>query len=86
MGIVSMSCFHIQFTSLTNSFRYPKLSSIFHRALELWAHDPVISTSLLKLMTELTQNKSQRLLFDVMSPNGVLLFREISKTVVVYGK
>ena len=68
------------------ALRYPKLSAIFQRALDLWAHDPAISSSLLKLMTELTQNRSQRLLFDIMSPNGVLLFREVSKTVVVYGE
>jgi len=65
---------------------YPKLSVIFQRALGLWAHDPALSSCLLKLMTELTQNRSQRLLFDIMSPNGVLLFREISKTLVVYGR
>lgn len=30
--------------------------------------------------------RSQRLQFDVSSPNGVLLFREISKLLVAYGK
>ncbi|XP_065071975.1 exportin-7-like [Rhopilema esculentum] len=65
---------------------YPKFAAVFQRSLELWPHEPVISTTLLKLMTELTQNRSQRLLFDVMSPNGVLLFREISKTIMIYGR
>ena len=30
--------------------------------------------------------RSQRLQFDVSSPNGILLFREISKCVAGYGK
>ncbi len=72
--------------SLIQNFRHPKLSQVFNCALDLWAHDPLISTALLKFMTELTQNRSQRLLFDVMSPNGVLLFRQVSKTIVIYGK
>ena len=29
--------------------------------------------------------RSQRLQFDVSSPNGILLFREISKVIVGYG-
>ena len=36
-------------------------------------------------MAELAQNRSQRLMFDVTSPKGVLLFREASKTIVTYG-
>ena len=30
--------------------------------------------------------RSQRLQFDVSSPNGILLFREVSKMIVSYGK
>lgn len=36
-------------------------------------------------MAELVQNRSQRLQFDVSSPNGILLFRETSKIIVSYG-
>lgn len=36
-------------------------------------------------MAELVQNRSQRLQFDVSSPNGILLFRETSKIIVNYG-
>ena len=49
-------------------------------------HDPEIANCVLKLMCEMTQNRSQRLQFDIMVANGVLLFREISKTLVTYGK
>ena len=30
--------------------------------------------------------RSQRLMFDVTSPKGVLLFREASKTIVTFGQ
>lgn len=37
-------------------------------------------------MAELVQNRSQRLQFDVSSPNGILLFRETSKMIANYGE
>ena len=37
-------------------------------------------------MVELLQNRSQRLQFEVSSPNGVLLFREASSMLVTYGE
>jgi exportin-7 len=55
------------------------------RALELWYHDPAVTTPVLKLFAELAQNRSQRLQFDVSSPNGILLFREVSKVIVGFG-
>uniref|UniRef100_T1JH36 Gamma-tubulin complex component 2 n=1 Tax=Strigamia maritima TaxID=126957 RepID=T1JH36_STRMM len=64
---------------------YPTYTPILQRAIELWYHDPVITTPVLKLMAELVQNRSQRLQFDVSSPNGILLFRETSKIIVSYG-
>ena len=36
---------------------------------------PKVTTPILKLFAELVQNRSQRLQFDVSSPNGILLFR-----------
>lgn len=36
-------------------------------------------------MAELVQNRSQRLHFDVSSPNGILLFRVTSEMIVAYG-
>uniref|UniRef100_A0A6A7FXJ8 Exportin-7-A-like n=2 Tax=Hirondellea gigas TaxID=1518452 RepID=A0A6A7FXJ8_9CRUS len=64
---------------------YPTYSGIFIRGLEIWSHDPEVTTPILKLYAELVQNKSQRLQFDVASPNGILLFREASKVIVTYG-
>ena len=37
-------------------------------------------------MIELLQNRSQRLQFEVSSPNGILLFREASSMLVTYGQ
>lgn len=49
---------------------YPTYSGVFIRGLEIWSHDPDVTTPVLKLYAELVQNKSQRLQFDVASPNG----------------
>ena len=45
-----------------------------------------MTTPVLKLFAELVQNRSQRLQFDVSSPNGILLFREASKIICTYGE
>lgn len=66
--------------------RYPSYTPILLRAVELWCHDPQVTTPVLKLFAELVQNRSQRLQFDVSSPNGILLFREASKIICSYGK
>lgn len=46
---------------------------------------PQVTTPLLKFMAEFVLNKAQRLTFDSSSPNGILLFREVSKLLVAYG-
>lgn len=65
---------------------YPAYTPILHRAVEIWYNDPQVTTPILKLFAELVQNRSQRLQFDVSSPNGILLFREASKIICAYGK
>ncbi|XP_058061492.1 exportin-7-A isoform X2 [Anopheles bellator] len=65
---------------------YPEYSPILIRAVQIWAHDPTVTTPVLKLFTELVYNRSQRLQFDVSSPNGILLFRETSKLICCYGE
>jgi len=64
---------------------YPAYTPILHRAVEIWYNDPQVTTPILKLFAELVQNRSQRLQFDVSSPNGILLFREASKIICTYG-
>jgi len=64
---------------------YPAYTPILQRAVEIWYQDPQVTTPILKLFAELVQNRSQRLEFDVSSPNGILLFREASKIICTYG-
>ncbi|XP_044883008.1 ran-binding protein 17 isoform X4 [Mauremys mutica] len=65
--------------------RYTSYLPILQRAIELWYREAACTTPILKLMAELLQNRSQRLNFDVSSPNGILLFREASKMICTYG-
>lgn len=65
---------------------YPAYTGLLLEALQLWFHDPAITTPILKLMAELVLNRSQRLVFDITSPNAILLFREASKALCNYGR
>ncbi|KAK7815979.1 hypothetical protein U0070_014192 [Myodes glareolus] len=75
-------------TSYTMLFdwMYPAYLPVLQRAIERWYGEPACTTPILKLLAELMQNRSQRLNFDVSSPNGILLFREASKMICTYGK
>lgn len=64
---------------------YPRYLPLFTKAVEFWYNEPFITTPILKLMAELVQNRSQRLTFEISSPNGILLFREASRLVCTYG-
>jgi exportin-7 len=65
---------------------YPNYTEVLLHSLHIWFHDPAVTTPVLKLLAELVLNRSQRLTFDTTSPNGILLFREVSKAIVNYGK
>ena len=64
---------------------FPRYLPLFTKALEFWYNEPFVTTPILKLMAELVQNRSQRLTFEISSPNGILLFREASRLVCTYG-
>ncbi|XP_051118324.1 uncharacterized protein LOC127242236 isoform X2 [Andrographis paniculata] len=64
---------------------YPAHMPILLRGISHWADTPEVTTPLLKFMAEFVLNKAQRLTFDISSPNGILLFREVSKLLVAYG-
>eukprot|EP00899_Mesostigma_viride_P004716 jgi/Mesvir1/14245/Mv09683-RA.1 len=66
-------------------FMYPAHMPVLLRAAEVWTDTPAVTTPLLKFMAEFVLNKTQRLTFDPSSPNGILLFREISKLLLAYG-
>ena len=58
---------------------YPAHFPTLRACLEAWADSPDVTTAMLKFMAEFATNKTQRLTFDSSSPNGILLFREVSK-------
>jgi len=64
---------------------YADYLPILLRAMELWAHDPAVTTPVLKLFAELVHCRTQRLAGNVSSPMGILLFREASKLICIYG-
>lgn len=64
---------------------YPSHMPILLKGISHWADTPEVTTPLLKFVAEFVLNKAQRLTFDSSSPNGILLFREVSKLLVAYG-
>ncbi|EQC37130.1 hypothetical protein SDRG_05357 [Saprolegnia diclina VS20] len=64
---------------------YPTYMPIFAKAADVWYDTPSVMNALLKFLQELAYNKSQRVVFDQSSPNGILLFRELSQVIVAYG-
>ncbi|KAJ8755473.1 hypothetical protein K2173_019271 [Erythroxylum novogranatense] len=64
---------------------YPVHLPLLLKGISHWTDTPEVTTPLLKFMAEFVLNKAQRLTFDSSSPNGILLFREVSKLIVAYG-
>ncbi|CAK9199269.1 unnamed protein product [Sphagnum troendelagicum] len=64
---------------------YPAHTPLLLRTIEQWTDTPEVTTPLLKFVAEFVINKTQRLTFDSSSPNGILLFREVSKLIGAYG-
>ncbi|KAJ6694854.1 hypothetical protein OIU74_014060 [Salix koriyanagi] len=64
---------------------YPAHMSLLLKGISHWTDTPEVTTPLLKFTAEFVLNKAQRLTFDSSSPNGILLFREVSKLIVAYG-
>jgi len=64
---------------------YPDYLPGLLAATAVWWNDSDVMVALLKFVCELAHNKCQRITFDSSSPQGILLFREISKVLVGYG-
>ncbi len=65
---------------------YPVYLKPLGKAAAIWAGAPEVMNPLLKFYAELVNAKGQRIKFAPSSPNGILLFREISGVVVTYGR
>ncbi|KAL5546843.1 hypothetical protein UlMin_006530 [Ulmus minor] len=64
---------------------YPARIPLLLRGISHYIDLPEVTTPILKCMAELVWNRAQRLTFDSSSPNGILLFREVSKLITAYG-
>ena len=71
--------YHAANAGLLFDWLYPAHLPTLRACLEAWADSPDVTTPALKFMAEFAHNKTQRLTFDSSSPNGILLFREVSK-------
>jgi hypothetical protein len=62
------------------------LQPLIVRTIETSLYDGEVMNNLLKFLNELVNHKNSRIRFDVASANGVILFKEVSKVIVGYGK
>ena len=58
IGFVAFVALHtFVLTPLTAVTSYPNYTPVLQRAVELWCHDPSVTTPILKLTAELAQNR-----------------------------
>lgn len=69
---------HKQSLSLTVT-SYPTYTPVLHRAIELWYHDPSVTTPVLKLMAELAQNRYGMLSLFFLSLSHIFTFIPVLK-------
>ncbi|XP_075159155.1 ran-binding protein 16 isoform X3 [Haematobia irritans] len=84
-GLAQPLTSRVPYTMLFDWLYYSDYLPMLIRAVELWAHDPAVTTPVLKLFAELVHCRTQRLQGNVSSPMGILLFREASKLICIYG-
>ena len=65
---------------------YPDHINLLELGMETCCDSVDLSIALLKLLAELVHNRSDRIMFDSSSPNGILLFKHASKIMVTYGQ
>ena len=83
-GIVS-STYNKNAYRLFFDWIYPKYFGQFLRLLESWWDTPAVAVPLLRFAAEFVYNKTQRITFPPSSPNGIILFKEASKVLQIYG-
>ena len=78
--ISSRPCYQMFF-----AWFFPEFIHLLIDCLNRWFHDPDVAVPILKLLMESGTNRCQRLIPEVTSPSGVLIFQELSRAVVGYG-
>eukprot|EP00127_Corallochytrium_limacisporum_P005963 Clim_evm40s215 gene=Clim_evmTU40s215 len=84
-GIVAACTKKASYMSFFDWF-YPNHMEPMTKCFGDFAGTPTVADPFLKFTAELVHNRSQRLEFDISSPNGILLFRETSKIICAYGE
>ncbi|KAJ3434218.1 exportin [Anaeramoeba flamelloides] len=64
---------------------YPDYTDLFFQILDFFIDCPIIVINCLKLLNELTFNRSSRISFSNSSPNGVFLFKAIANSLIILG-
>ena len=78
--ISTRTCYQLFF-----NWFFPDFINLTIDCLNRWYHDPNVSIPILKLLIEIGTPRSQRLTPDITSPNGFLLFKELSRAIFCYG-
>lgn len=63
---------------------YPSRFALLITVFDRFWDDPAVAIPMLKFLAELSSNKAQRIEFESSSPNGIILFKEVSKVIQVY--
>lgn len=77
---------NIYYFSIIFLSRYPEVFNIMQFSVEKWPGCADVVTPILRLLSEMVQNRQQRLKFEMSSCSAVLLFKETSKIVSIYGE
>ena len=64
---------------------HPEYLSMLVRAIEAWWDQPDVAVPILSLFSELCHNKANRITFPSSSANSILLFKETSRVIHLYG-
>lgn len=64
---------------------FPVCFPFLTRVAEAWSEDPTVMIAAMKFLKEFVWNRSQRIVFELSSANGILLFRETSAVACAYG-
>lgn len=65
---------------------YPSLFPLFLKVLQQYLCSDLVITSLYRFLRELVTNRNSRIRFDVATASGIILFKEIARILVLFGK
>ena len=65
---------------------YPSLFPLLPKVLEQYSFSDQVVTSLYRFLIELVTNRNSRIRFDVSTASGIILFKEIARILITFGK